>query len=73
MTSGRCVIFDLEDSVTGVRASLAAGLSTLWRTAMPRTLDGVTPLTDDAPRTADTKPWLISATEVSSENTESAF
>lgn len=63
----------VEDSATGVRASLAAGLSTLWRTAAPRTLDGVTPLTVDAPRTADTKPWLISVTEVSSESIESAF
>jgi len=68
---GHCVA--VEDSPTGVRSALAAGLTTIWRTTAPRTLDGVTPLADDAPRSAETKPWLIPVTEVSSQRIESAF
>ena len=63
----------VEDSETGVRAALAAGLSTIWRTTSPRTLDGVRPLSGDGPRSPGTKPWLISVTEVSSDSIESAF
>jgi sugar-phosphatase len=63
----------VEDSVTGVRASLAAGLTTVWRTGDPRRVDDVEPLTTDAPRRAGTKPWLISVTEVSSDTIEGAF
>ncbi len=67
----RCVA--VEDSVTGVRASLAAGLSTIWRTDAPRTLDGVVPQSQHATRTSLPRPWLISATQVSSDTIVSAF
>jgi beta-phosphoglucomutase-like phosphatase (HAD superfamily) len=63
----------VEDSVTGARASLAAGLSTIWRTTSPRTLDGVVPLSEHGPRTPGTRPWLIAVTQVSSDTIVSAF
>lgn len=63
----------IEDSVTGVRASLAAGLSTVWRTSAPRTLDGVVPQSGHAPRTTGPRPWLISVTEVSPDTIVKAF
>ncbi len=53
--------------------SLAAGLTTVWRTRSPRTLDGIEPLSLDAPRHPEHTPWLISVDEVSTESIESAF
>ena len=67
----RCVA--IEDSVTGVRASLAAGLSTIWRTDAPRTLDGIVPRPAHAPIPSAPRPWLISVTQVSSDTIVSAF
>lgn len=67
----RCVA--IEDSATGVRASLAAGLSTIWRTSAPRTLDDVVPMSEHALATSGPRPWLISVTEVSSDTIVKAF
>ncbi|MBL0746360.1 HAD family hydrolase [Nocardioides baculatus] len=69
--ASRCVA--VEDSVTGVRASLAAGLSTIWRTSAPRTLDGVVPLSEHDLRAPGTRPWLIAVTQVSSDTIASAY
>lgn len=69
--ASRCVA--VEDSVTGVRASLAAGLSTVWRTSAPRTLDGVVVLSEHDPRALGTRPWLIAVSQVSSDTIVSAF
>ena len=66
----RCVA--IEDSVTGARASLAAGLSTIWRTSAPRTVDAIDPRLEHD-RTAGPRPWLIPVTRVSSTTIVRAF
>lgn len=67
----RCVA--IEDSRKGARAALAAGLSTIWLTNEPTTLDGVEPQPESAVWTARPRPWLISVTQVSSDTITRAF